>query len=69
MKSVDLLRRLSRLATRRVWPIEIMEGGSHTKVRFNGRRSTVPRHAADLKTGTFRGILKQFGLTEDDLEV
>lgn len=46
----------------------ITEGGSHTKVRFNGRRSTVPRHAADLKTGTFRGILKQLGLTEADLE-
>jgi predicted RNA binding protein YcfA (HicA-like mRNA interferase family) len=29
----------------------------------------VPRHAADLKTGTFRGILKQLGVTETDLEV
>jgi hypothetical protein len=29
----------------------------------------VPRHAADLKTGTFRGILAQLGLTEKDLEV
>jgi hypothetical protein len=38
-------------------------------VWFNGRRSTVPRHAADLKTGTFRGVLKQLGLTEADLEI
>jgi predicted RNA binding protein YcfA (HicA-like mRNA interferase family) len=38
-------------------------------LRFNGRRTTVPRHAADLKTGTLRGILKQPGLTDEDLEV
>lgn len=69
MKSADLLRRLNRLATRRGWEIEITEGGGHTRVRFNGQRSTVPRHAADLKTGTFRAILKQLGLTEEDLEV
>ena len=69
MKSADLLRRLNRLATRRGWEIEIMEGGGHTKVRFNGRRATIPRHASDLKMGTFRGILKQLGLTGDDLEV
>ena len=68
MKPADLLRRLNRLATRRGWQIEIAEGGGHTKVRCNGRRSTVPRHAGDLKTGTFRGILKQLGLTEQDLE-
>jgi predicted RNA binding protein YcfA (HicA-like mRNA interferase family) len=69
MKSADLLRRLNRLATKRGWDIETAEGGGHTKVWFNGRRSTVPRHAADLKTGTFRGVLKQLGLTEADLEI
>jgi predicted RNA binding protein YcfA (HicA-like mRNA interferase family) len=45
------------------------EGGSHTKVTLNGRRTTIGRHAADLKTGTFRGVLKQLGLTETDLVV
>ena len=69
MRPAELLRRLNRLATMRGWQITITEGGSHTKVRLNGGRSTVPRHSADLKTGTFRGILKQLGLTEDDLEV
>lgn len=68
-KSADLLRRLNRFATRRGWDIDIAEGGGHTKVRFNGRRATVPRHAADLKTGTFRGILTQLDLSERDLEV
>jgi predicted RNA binding protein YcfA (HicA-like mRNA interferase family) len=69
MKPADLLRRLNRLATKRGWDIEAAEGGGHTKAWVNGRRSTVPRHAAELKTGTFRAILKQLGSTEADLEV
>jgi predicted RNA binding protein YcfA (HicA-like mRNA interferase family) len=69
MKAADFLRRLHRLATKRGWKIEVTEGGSHTKVRLNGRGATVPRHPGDLKTGTFRGILKQLALTETDLEV
>jgi mRNA interferase HicA len=48
--------------------MDVTEGGNHTKLRFNGRRSTIPRHSVDLKPGTFRGILKQLGLTESDLE-
>lgn len=69
LKPADLPRRLNRLATRHGWDIETAEGGGHTKVWFNRRRPTVPRHAADLKTGTFRGILKQLGVTETDLEI
>jgi len=69
MKAADLLRRLNRLATKRGWDIEVTEGGSHSKVRLNGRATTVPRHPGDLKTGTFREILKKLGLTETDLEV
>jgi len=69
MGPAELLRRLNRLATKRGWAVEVTEGGEHTKVRLNGRRTTVPRHTADLKTGTWRGILKQLGLTENDLDV
>lgn len=69
MKAADLLRRLRRLATRRGWEIEVTEGGGHTRVRLNGRGTTVPRHPGDLKTGTFRAILKQLGLTDTDMEV
>jgi predicted RNA binding protein YcfA (HicA-like mRNA interferase family) len=69
VKSADLLRRPRRLATRRGWEIDVAEGGSHTRVRLNGRGATVPRHPGDLKTGTFRAILKQLGLTDADLEV
>ena len=28
----------------------------------------LPRHAADLPTGTYRGILKQLGISTSDLE-
>jgi mRNA interferase HicA len=69
MKAADRLRRLHRLATKRAWQIDVSEGGSHTKVRLNGRGVTVPRHPGDLKTGTFRAILKQLGVTDADLEV
>jgi mRNA interferase HicA len=68
MKPGELLRRLKCLSTRRGLSMDVTEGGNHTKLRFDGRRSTIPRHSADLKPGTFRGILKQLGLTESDLE-
>ena len=68
MKPADLLRRINRLASRRGWQIEVSEGGNHTKVRLNGLGTVLPRHGRDLKTGTFRGILKQIGLTPSDLE-
>lgn len=68
VKPADLLRRLRRLATKRGWEIDIAEGGNHTKLRLNGRRAVVPRHATDLKTGTLHGILKQLGVPPADLE-
>lgn len=68
MKPADLLRRLRRLATKRGWEMEVREGGRHTMVRLNGRSATVPRHATDMKTGLYRGIMKQLGLTQADME-
>lgn len=68
MKPAELSRALNRLATKRGWDIEIREGASHTRIFLNGRYTTLPRHRADLKTGTFRAILKQLGLQPEDLE-
>ncbi len=68
MKPTELLRRLRRLAARRGWEIEISEGGNHTKVTLNNRRSVIGRHATDLKAGTFHAILRQLGLRPEDLE-
>jgi predicted RNA binding protein YcfA (HicA-like mRNA interferase family) len=68
MKPAELLRRLRRIARRNGWDYTESEGGNHTKVTLNGRRTVVSRHPAHLKTGTYRGILKQLGLTETELE-
>jgi mRNA interferase HicA len=68
VKPADLLRRLRRLATKRGWDFEVVQGGRHTKVRLGGRPTAVPRHPVDLKTGTLRAILRDLGLTQADLE-
>ena len=68
MKPAELLRRLRRLAAKRGLDFTTAEGRSHTKVTLAGRRSVVGRHPADLKTGTLHGILKQLGLTPEDIE-
>lgn len=41
--------------------------GSHRLYRKGQLRVTVPYHTKDLKPGTLRNILKQSGLTEEDL--
>ncbi len=68
MKPAELLRRLRRLAAQRGLDFAISQGKNHTKVTLAGRRSVVGRHSSDLKTGTLQGILKQLGLTPEDIE-
>lgn len=36
--------------------------GGHLKVFLNGRRSILPMHSTELKTGTVEAIKKQLGL-------
>lgn len=70
VNGITLVKALRRLANARGWVLEGRAGkGSHMKVSLNGRRSIIPQHRETLKTGTFRGILKQLAITEDDLEV
>jgi predicted RNA binding protein YcfA (HicA-like mRNA interferase family) len=69
-KSADLLRRLNRLATRHGWKIvEARGSGSHLKPRLNGKTTVIAMHRTDMPTGTFRKVLKDLGLTVEDLEV
>jgi len=68
MTSSELLRRLRRLASRRGWEIEISEGKRHTKLSLRGRDTTIPRHSTEIKIGTIHQILKQLGITREDLE-
>jgi predicted RNA binding protein YcfA (HicA-like mRNA interferase family) len=42
------------------------QSGSHVVLRHvDGRQTYVAMHTGDVPTGTFRAILKQSGLTED----
>jgi predicted RNA binding protein YcfA (HicA-like mRNA interferase family) len=68
MKPRELVRRLRRLARRHGGELDHQEGANHTKVRLRGRRAQIPRHAVDLKPGLLHAILKQLGITPEDLE-
>jgi predicted RNA binding protein YcfA (HicA-like mRNA interferase family) len=68
MKPPELLRCLRRLAAKRGLDFAISQGKNHTKVTLGDRRSVVGRHAADLKTGTLHRILRQLGLTPEDIK-
>ena len=61
-KSKDVLRRLQRAG------FEVQrQSGSHVVLRHrDGRQTYVPMHTRELPTGTFRAILNQAGLEEDD---
>ena len=60
-KSRDVLRRLQRAG------FEIRrQSGSHVVLRHpDGRQTYVPVHTRDVPTGTFRAILRQAGLSEE----
>jgi predicted RNA binding protein YcfA (HicA-like mRNA interferase family) len=45
------------------------QSGSHVVLRHSdGRQTYVAMHSADVPTGTFRSILKQAKLTEDEFK-
>jgi predicted RNA binding protein YcfA (HicA-like mRNA interferase family) len=61
-KAKEVLRRLESagFAVRR-------QSGSHKVLRHpDGRQTYVPMHPGDIPSGTFRSILRQAGLTEDE---
>lgn len=47
--------------------IEVRQAGSHKVLRHaDGRQTYVAMHPGTLPTGTFKKILKQAGITEED---
>lgn len=43
--------------------VEVVEGGKHTKLYYNGKQSVLPRHGAkEIPEPTKKAILKQLGL-------
>jgi predicted RNA binding protein YcfA (HicA-like mRNA interferase family) len=54
------------LAKLRAGFVDVRQSGSHKVLRHpNGRQTYVAMHPGTLPTGTFRKILKQAGLSED----
>jgi len=69
VKAAELLRLLRRRASRCGLQHEEVEAkGSHLKVRHGGRSTVLPMHRGDIPSGTYRVIMRQLGLTEQDLE-
>lgn len=47
--------------------VEVRQSGSDKVLRYtDGRQTYIAMHTSTLPTGTFRKILKQAGLTEED---
>jgi len=71
MKGAELVRRLRKLGRQREVTVEFIPErgkGSHGTLYF-GERLTVIRNLKDeIKTGTLHAMLKQLGLTLQDLE-
>ncbi|MWN32110.1 addiction module toxin, HicA family [Gilliamella sp. Pra-s65] len=43
--------------------VEVKQGSNHTKLYYNGKQSTMPRHPSrELKNGTMRAIKRQLNL-------
>jgi len=44
--------------------VVMKEGSNHTKLYHQGKQSTMPRNAAEMKEGTRKAILKQLGIKD-----
>jgi predicted RNA binding protein YcfA (HicA-like mRNA interferase family) len=61
-KAKEVLQKLKRAGFE-----ERRQSGSHLVLRHeDGRQTYLPMHARDVPTGTFRSILRQAGLTEEE---
>jgi len=58
MKTSEFRRWLQSLG------VVMKEGSNHTKLYYQGKQSTMPRHAAEMKEGTRKAILKQLGIKD-----
>jgi predicted RNA binding protein YcfA (HicA-like mRNA interferase family) len=63
-KAREILARLQRAGF-----VIKRQSGSHVVLRHSdGRQTYVAMHTGDVPTGTFRNILKQASLTEEDFK-
>jgi predicted RNA binding protein YcfA (HicA-like mRNA interferase family) len=63
VKPKELLAKLLKLGF-----IKIRSSGSHIVLRHpDGRQTYIAMHTTDLPEGTYKSILKQAGITKDDI--
>ena len=66
----EFVRKVKKLGRRRGVPVDFVEErgkGSHGTLYFGDRLTVVKHRAAELKSGLLHAMLKQLGLTLDDL--
>lgn len=70
MKGSEFLRKVKKAAKKKGWTFEWYPDigkGSHGLLVVNGKTTTLRYLAGELRTGTYHGMLKQLGITEEDL--
>ena len=70
MKGHEFIRRVLKLAKRRniVAKVDQKRGkGSHVTLHYGDQHTVVRNPKDELKTGTFNAMLKQLGLSKDEI--
>lgn len=70
MKGSEFIRRVKKLARERGIEARVDKKrgkGSHVTLYFGGRFTIVRNPKDELKTGTFKAMLRQLALKEDDI--
>lgn len=71
MKGTELVRRLRKIGRKRGIQVELVPErgkGSHSLLYFGDRFTVVRALKDEIKTGSFHAMLKQLGLTSQDLD-
>ena len=70
VSGAEFIRKVKKLGRRRGVPVDFVEErgkGSHGTLYFRNRLTVGKHRAAELKPGLLHGMLRQLGLTLDDL--
>lgn len=71
MKGIDFIRKIKALSKLRGCPCRVDKKrgkGSHVTLYFGNKRTIVRNPKDELKKGTFNAMLKQLGLTLQDIQ-
>jgi mRNA interferase HicA len=71
MRGNELIKRIESLAKKRGIAVRLDRKrgkGSHQTLYFGDRKTIVRNPKDELKTGTYHAMLKQLGVSEDDLK-